>query len=1091
MLRKVRPASILTSYTAIQRMSVPVALSALSLLCNLCSAQVDRSGLAGTVTDSSGRLLPQAQITVIETSTGLRRQTVSNASGTYSVPQLPVGVYTVTIEHQGFRKLQFVDVQQVIGSTRTLDAPLQVAGSDERVEISASSELMDHNTSAVTGLIERTQADELPLNGRDWSILTAQIPGAIDTGGGNQRSIRFAGRGLDDSNFTYDGVDATNIVNQTQRPWVRLSIPLDAIQEFRVDSLTSTAEEGSTGGAQLAVTSPSGTNRIHGRIFEYLRNNAFDAALPGWGTPAVWTPNLATQPEAQQPLRLNQFGGSLGGPIVRNKTFIFLASEAYRQNWGYPAAGDVPSAALAATVPTSSPVYSIFQAFPGATAKTSVYPTTDPDTDIVICNCTQVVNENSFMMRLDQHFSSRTTAFMRFNYDRSVNTQPISASATDLQQKVSAPVNGALELLHVFSTSLVNESHAGFNRSTNNAYNNGHSGIIYKFAIQGGVGPGFVTENYDYTSIYAGNSYSANDNLTWTHGLHTVKAGVEYRHIQMNQNHPADGTITFSSIKNLAADAVRKASLTGALPVNELRKNDYIFFAQEQYKIRPNLSLNLGLHYSIFGLFNERNGLAEPFDFDTCGPQGFCPVGASFGQQNYGDVDPRVGFAWTPYKSGRTVVRGGFGLYHEDGQLDDQNLPAGNEVPSYAASSGSSKLSYCPPTTCQNQAEAVLTASGANALSAAAAAYKPSAEQRDRKDSYVEQWSFSLQQEMPSEFVATLSYLGSHGVHLLEQSERNLLAFNPATGAYGPETQYPNCAWNASAPTGSCAIGIQWRGSVGMSTYSGLSASLRRPFSSGLLVAANYTWSHEIDNGSNGSGDGDEIQPQNQACQKCETASGAWDARHVINGNAVYQLPFGQGKPMLNQHNLVSAIAGNWEVTTSALARTGFPVNVLTTLDGPDGNQAGVQRPVLTGQSLTPAGGKSVGQWFNPGAFAIPALNAAGNASVFGNAPRNLLRGPGTWQVDMGLGKSFSLWERGRIQFRGEFYNVFNHPQLGQPGATCQGNGSTSGITPCESATTFSRISNTINLNTAIVNPITPVGSGTPREIQLALRFDF
>jgi hypothetical protein len=146
---------------------------------------------------------------------------------------------------------------------------------------------------------------------------------------------------------------------------------------------------------------------------------------------------------------------------------------------------------------------------------------------------------------------------------------------------------------------------------------------------------------------------------------------------------------------------------------------------------------------------------------------------------------------------------------------------------------------------------------------------------------------------------------------------------------------------------------------------------------------------------------------------------------------------------------------------------------------------------VLTGQSLTPAGGKSVGQWFNPGAFAIPALNAAGNASVFGNAPRNLLRGPGTWQVDMGLGKSFSLWERGRIQFRGEFYNVFNHPQLGQPGATCQGNGSTSGITPCESATTFSRISNTINLNTAIVNPITPVGSGTPREIQLALRFDF
>ena len=217
----------------------------------------------------------------------------------------------------------------------------------------------------MTGLIEREQADELPLNGRDWSELTAFVPGAIDTGGGNQRSVRFAGRGLDDSNFTYDGVDATNIVNQTQRPWVRLAIPLDAIQEFRVDSLMATAEEGATGGAQLDVTSSSGTNRFHGRLFEYLRNNYFDAQLPEWGTPHVWTPSLATQAEPQQPLRLNQFGGSVGGPIVHDKTFFFLSSEAYRQNWGYPIGGDVPSAALVATVPSTSPVYGIMNGFPG------------------------------------------------------------------------------------------------------------------------------------------------------------------------------------------------------------------------------------------------------------------------------------------------------------------------------------------------------------------------------------------------------------------------------------------------------------------------------------------------------------------------------------------------------------------------------------------------------------------------------------------------------------------------------------------------------------------------------------------------------
>ena len=206
-------------------------------------------------------------------------------------------------------------------------------------------------------------------------------------------------------------------------------------------------------------------------------------------------------------------------------------------------------------------------------------------------------------------------------------------------------------------------------------------------------------------------------------------------------------------------------------------------------------------------------------------------------------------------------------------------------------------------------------------------------------------------------------------------------------------------------------------------------------------------WSHEIDNGSNGSGDGDEIQPENQACQSCDIASGAWDARHVVNGNAVYQLPFGLGKAMLNQPGIASAIAGDWELTTKAVARTGFPVNVVTTLDGPDGNQAGTQRPLLTGQPLTPPGGKTISQWFNPAAFEIPALNSDGDASVFGSAPRNLVRGPGTWQVDMGAGKTFSVAERGQLEFRAEFYNIFNHPQLGQPGATCSGTGSTSGPT--------------------------------------------
>jgi hypothetical protein len=221
---------IARSSSMLRSVRVSIVFSAVFLFAGLSFAQVDRSGLTGTVTDASGRLLPQAHVLVVENATGLRREAVSDASGNYNIPQLPVGIYTVTLEHQGFKKLEFVDVEQVIGRTRTLDATLQVAGGEERIDISSASALMDRNTSAVTGLIEKEQADELPLNGRDWSSLTAFVPGAIDTGGSNQRSVRFAGRGLDDSNFTYDGVDATNVVNQTQRAWVRLAIPLDAIR---------------------------------------------------------------------------------------------------------------------------------------------------------------------------------------------------------------------------------------------------------------------------------------------------------------------------------------------------------------------------------------------------------------------------------------------------------------------------------------------------------------------------------------------------------------------------------------------------------------------------------------------------------------------------------------------------------------------------------------------------------------------------------------------------------------------------------------------------------------------------------------------
>src|SRR5579871_1048489 len=941
------------------------AVSVVALFVSSAFSQVDRAGLTGTVTDISGRVLPQTHVIAVQDATGLKRETISFSTGTYDIPELPVGLYTITFTHDGFKPLSFEHVVEAINQTRTLNARLQVAGGQEQVEVSASSEQIDENSDALGARIEQEQARELPLNGRNWATLTALVPGAVDTGGSNQRSVRFAGRGRDDDNFTYDGIDATNIVNQPQQPYVRLSIPLDTIGEFRVDSMLATAEAGGTGGPQLAVTSPSGTNQLHGDVFEFFRNNVFDATQP-----------VPYPPSPRQPLRLNQFGGSLGGPIVRDKTFFFVAYEGYRQRWGFPLQGFVPSEAFRAQVAADSPVLvPILNAYPHS----DLINPKDPNSAVFASEGTQVVNENSGMIRLDQRFSQKTTAFVRFNIDRAVNTQPLASSGQyleDQQQLTSAPINGGIELLHLFSPNLINEAKFGFNRGTAITTDLNHTGLPYTVAVSG-----FTTLNNNRISKGIGNSFSEIDNLTWIKRSHTLKAGVEIRRIQLNQGNTEAGTISYSAVGSLSAEQafdqneVSKATLNGALPINGLRKTAFFGYLQDEFKASPNLTLNFGARYSFFNIFHEVQGRANPFDFATCGPQGFCGVGANFGQPNYGDIDPRIAIAWAPTKSGHTVVRTGFGIYHEDGQLDDQNLPISNEVFAY---------------TLLNKNIPTLSFPIDPFLQGTTGIVSPRDDDRRRKDTYVTQWGVSVQQELPADFVGTVSYVGSKGTHLLTLSEVNV--FDPVTGLQ----PYPDFGV------------VSWRGNKDNSNYHGLSVAVKRSFSRGFLFSANYMWSHEIDDGSNGSGDGDSLVPQNVACQACERADGIWDVRHVFNANAVYELPFGVGKAFLNEAGIARGIFGGWQVTSTFSARTGFPVNVSidrSSSDTPDGNTSGQRPDRVPGVSLTPPGGSTIAQWLNPAAFAVPA------SKTWGDLSRDAVRGPGAWQMDLGIGKRVNLTE--------------------------------------------------------------------------------
>ncbi len=384
-------------------------------------AQVDRASLTGTIKDAADRAIPGATVTATQLATGIERTTLISSSGTYNLPELSIGRYRVTYAAPGFQQKVIDSVEESVGHTRTLDVALSVAGAEVHIEVSDIGEQFDKSSDTLGARIESEQAKQLPLNGRNWSTLTALVPGAVDTGGSNQRSIRFAGRGLDDNNFTYDGIDTTNIVNQAQQPFVRLAIPTEAIEEFRIDTMLFTAEDGSTPGGQVAVASRAGANSLHGGLFEYVRNDLFDAHEP--------TDPAGTR---KNPFRLNQFGGSIGGPILHDRTFYFFTYEGLRQTLGQTLGGLVPSDMFRVVVAAANPaLVPILNAYPhgtsplGATSAVANF----------VGSGRQLDHEDSVVLRLDHRFSLADSIYLRFNFDASYSDAPLIQGKTYLNDK--------------------------------------------------------------------------------------------------------------------------------------------------------------------------------------------------------------------------------------------------------------------------------------------------------------------------------------------------------------------------------------------------------------------------------------------------------------------------------------------------------------------------------------------------------------------------------------------------------------------------------------------------------------------------------
>jgi hypothetical protein len=630
------------------------------------------------------------------------------------------------------------------------------------------------------------------------------------------------------------------------------------------------------------------------------------------------------------------------------------------------------------------------------------------------------------MIRIDHSFTSKLNAFLRVNVDEEVSDAPLS-NLKDRQVADNRPINGVLSLSQVFSPTLLNEIKAGFNQVFSRT--NSLSGTPYTLQVSG-----FSTVSGAQTKEEDDTSASLLDNISWTIGRHMLRAGVEGRRIYMDPASSATGTLTYVNPSALLNNQLNTAAVTDALPLKRLRKDQAFGYIQDQFKATPNLTFNFGLRYQFFNVFHEANGRAIPFDFVTCG--GFCQPGAQFSYPRTNDLDPRVALAWAPtVLGGKTVVRTGFGIYHGDGQLEDQNLPASNDQARYSLAS--------------NQFPGLAYPLGPF-LETAPGVLSPRAQNRNRKDEYSSQWSISVQQELPFHIIGTVAYTGNKGTDLQTITYANIL--DPVSGM----RPYPSFGQ------------VEYRTNDSNSSFHALTISAERHLRSDLLLGANYMWSHAINDGSLGGGEADIISPQNPFCRSCERASSAQDIRHYLTANSVFSLPFGTGKRYLSQPGLARTIFGGWSLSGIGTARSGLPVNVTLSRSAtnvPYGYVVNQRPDLIPGVSLTPPGGATPSQWINPAAFAVPA------PGTFGNAGRDLARGPSFAQLDLGLSKQFALTERAFVEFRWEVFNVFNRAQHGQPSGNLT------------VASQFGVITSTLNTS--------PVGTGTPRQQQFMLRATF
>ena len=1039
---------------------VVFALLLIALLAPVTRAQSTNASLTGRIIDPSNAVIVDVKVAAVSAGTNIRYETTTNGSGEYHLANLPPGAYRIEVEKTGFRMLIKPDVFLHVLDALEINFEMTVGLLSETMNVEAGAPLVNAESGTVSTVIDRTFVDNLPLNGRTFQTLITLAPGVVLTATSlsDQGQFSVNGQRADANYFTVDGVSANFGVtgflamNQTASgalPALTASggtnslVSVDAMQEFRIQTSSFAPEFGRTPGGQVSIVTRSGTNAFHGTLFDYLRNGALDAR--------DWFVNFnhLAKPEEHQ----DDFGGVIGGPVLKDRTFFFFSYEGLRLRQPFTQQSVVPDAASRQQAPAGMRPF--LNAYPLPNG-----PAAGPGLAQFNASFSNPSSIDAYSIRIDQVLSSKFNLFARYNYSPS----DLDQRAAPFTTPALSTVDSIASTVHTFTLGLTEAIRPAINNEVRVNYSNQR--VAAKFAVDnfGGAVPlpdallfpsGLTSANSAFLLLITGvgeygqgkggtdeqRQVNLIDNLTLARGSHQLKFGADYRWL-------APFTSPFSYRPFVAFTGMTPApggALSGTasfaqpatFQTNSLLSQNFSFYGQDAWKITPRLTLTYGLRWDINPPLKGKHSADDPFTvtgLDNPPSIALAPRGTPLYGTTYGNVAPRVGLSYqfADRPNWATVLRGGFGVFYDLGQ---GSLGAASSSFPYSASRN---LTLAPfPLSPQNAAPPALTTNPpVNTIFVA---------DPHLKLPRTYQWNVAIEQSIGSAQSLSLTYIGAIGRDLLRAF--NLFGVNPN--------------FTAVVVTDNSAT----------SDYHALQISFQRRLSRGLQGMASYSFSHSIDIASSDTSAGSLNTPGAIASPEVDRGNSNFDIRHSFTAGVTYDMPSPES------HKAVRAVLGGWSLDSFIFARSAPPVDIVGGTFFVGGVSLAPRPNVNQGVPLVLLGSDFPGgKIFNRAAF------TAAPAGQQGNLGRNVLRGFGAWQADVALQRQFHIVEKAGLRFRAEFFNIFNHPNFGIPN-----NVLTSPL--------FGRSTQTLANNLGSggpnggLNPLYQVGG--PRSIQLAVKLLF